>query len=52
MKHYQEGNNTMNVTQTNEFIARFWIGYWQARLFLIEAFPPDGHATSKLRSNA
>lgn len=27
----------------NEFIARFWISYWQSKLLLIQAFPPDGY---------
>jgi hypothetical protein len=32
----------MNALQQRLFICRFWIAYFQARLWLLQAFPPDG----------
>jgi len=29
-------------TDDPDFIARFWIGYWQGRELVRRAFPPDG----------
>jgi hypothetical protein len=29
-------------TSDEEFIDRFWIAYWQGRLLVQQAFPPDG----------
>jgi hypothetical protein len=32
----------VNALQTNLFLCRYWIAYFQAKMLLMQAFPPDG----------
>jgi hypothetical protein len=32
----------MVTLESRLFICRYWIAYWEAKMLLVQAFPPDG----------